>query len=186
MHFSRKKLNFVCTDDIISYLYIRDTVISQEEAEQLMCPPSPNGDLDAKNEHPPRLQRLNSIHVGPVQLPHPVRMPNGRVRNNSKIRSCSEDNSSKHIRYGSHKMSPITIFDHKHFRQNFDIFYEKFLTASNFGSYLLSNFRFSSKITSKMRDKFRRKWQLWPKKEPFFPRLWGYFSRLTIYIKIFL
>ena len=99
MHFSTKKLNFVGTDYIISYLYIRDTVISQEEAEQLMCPPSPNGDLDAKNEHPPRLQRLNSIHVGPVQLPHPVRMPNGRVRNNSKIRSCSEDNSSKHISF---------------------------------------------------------------------------------------
>ena len=44
-----------------------------------------------------------------------------------------------------------------------DIFYEKISTASDFGSYLVSNFRFWSKITSKMRDKFWRKWQLWPK-----------------------
>ena len=40
----------------------------------------------------------------------------------------------------SHKMSLITIFGHKHFRQKFDIFHGKFSTASDFGSYLVSNF----------------------------------------------
>ena len=59
-----------------------------------MCPPSPNGDLETSENQPPRLERMNSFHVGPVQLPHPVRMPNGRLRMNSKIRSCSEDHSS--------------------------------------------------------------------------------------------
>ena len=36
----------------------------------------------------------NSLHVGPVRLPHPVRMPNGRVRsrtNSESKRACSED-----------------------------------------------------------------------------------------------
>ena len=46
----------------------------------------------------------------------------------------------------SHKMSLITIFVHKHFRQKFhqkfDIFHEKISTASDFGSYLVSNFKF--------------------------------------------
>ena len=41
-----------------------------------------------------------------------------------------------------HKMSLITIFGHKHFRQKFDIFHEKISTASDFGSYLVSNFKF--------------------------------------------
>ena len=90
-------------------LLCRDTVISPEEAEQLMCPPSPNnGDhlenetSNSKNPHQ-RLTRMNSYHVGPVQLPHPVRMPNGRIRTYSKIRSCSEDHSSnsKHINFPS-------------------------------------------------------------------------------------
>ena len=34
----------------------------------------------------------------------------------------------------SHKMSLITIFGHKHFRQKFDIFHEKISTASDFVS----------------------------------------------------
>ena len=46
----------------------------------------------------------------------------------------------------SHKMSLIIIFGHKHFRQKFhqkfDIFHEKISTASDFGSYLVSNFKF--------------------------------------------
>ena len=46
----------------------------------------------------------------------------------------------------SHKMSLITIFGHTHFRQKFhqkfDIFHEKISTASDFGSYLVSNFKF--------------------------------------------
>ena len=46
----------------------------------------------------------------------------------------------------SHKMSLITIFGHKHFRQKFhqkfDIFHKKNSTASDFGSYLVSNFKF--------------------------------------------
>ena len=46
----------------------------------------------------------------------------------------------------SNKMSLITIFGHKHFRQKFhqkfDIFHEKISTASDFGSYLVSNFKF--------------------------------------------
>ena len=46
----------------------------------------------------------------------------------------------------SHKMSLITIFGHKHFRQKFhqkfDIFHEKISTASDFGSYLVSNLKF--------------------------------------------
>ena len=41
----------------------------------------------------------------------------------------------------SHKMSLITIFVNKHFRQKFhqkfDIFHEKISTASDFGSYLV-------------------------------------------------
>ena len=41
----------------------------------------------------------------------------------------------------SHKMSLITIFGHNHFKQKFhhkfDTFYEKILTASDFGSYLV-------------------------------------------------
>ena len=41
----------------------------------------------------------------------------------------------------SHKMSQITIFGHKHFRQKFDILYKKISTASDFGSYLVLNFR---------------------------------------------
>ena len=48
----------------------------------------------------------------------------------------------------SHKMSLLTIFGHKHFRQkfhqNFYIFHEKFSTA--FDSYLASNSKFLSKI----------------------------------------
>ena len=44
------------------------------------------------------------------------------------------------------KMSLITIFGHKHFRQKFhlifDIFHEKISTVSEFCSYLLSNFKF--------------------------------------------
>ena len=46
----------------------------------------------------------------------------------------------------SHKKSLITIFGHKHkiknFIKNFDIFHEKISTASDFGSYLVSNFKF--------------------------------------------
>ena len=46
----------------------------------------------------------------------------------------------------SHKMSLITIFGQKNFRQKFhqkfDIFHEKISTASDFGSYLVSNFKF--------------------------------------------
>ena len=80
--------------NFLFFLFLRDTIISPEEAEQLMCPPSPNGDLETSENQPPRLERMNSFHVGPVQLPHPVRMPNGRLRMNSKIRSCSEDHSS--------------------------------------------------------------------------------------------
>ena len=53
----------------------------------------------------------------------------------------------------SHKMSLITIFGHKHFRQNFhqkfDIFYEKISTASDFGSYLASNSYFDAKLLQK-------------------------------------
>ena len=40
----------------------------------------------------------------------------------------------------SHKKSLITIFGHKHKIKNFDIFHEKISTASDFGSYLVSNF----------------------------------------------
>ena len=46
----------------------------------------------------------------------------------------------------SHKKSLITIFGHKHkiknFIKNFDIFHEKISTATDFGSYLVSNFKF--------------------------------------------
>ena len=42
----------------------------------------------------------------------------------------------------SHKMSLITIFGYKHFRQKFDIFHKKISTASDFGSYLVSNCKF--------------------------------------------
>ena len=46
----------------------------------------------------------------------------------------------------SHKMPLITIFGHKHFmqkfHQKFDIFHEKISTASDFGSYLVSNCKF--------------------------------------------
>ena len=42
----------------------------------------------------------------------------------------------------SHKMSLITNFGHKHFRQKFNIFHEKISTAPDFGSYLVSNFKF--------------------------------------------
>ena len=59
-------------------------MITDEEAQQLMCPPSP---VPPKAKDAPSkkktLQRMNSFHVGPVKLPHPVRMPNGRLRNNS-------------------------------------------------------------------------------------------------------
>jgi len=66
-----------------------------------MCPPSPeelshrgHSPIKAKQQ-PPRkltLQRMNSFHVGPVKLPHPVRMPNGRLVNrNSNSRASSED-----------------------------------------------------------------------------------------------
>ena len=36
---------------------------------------------------------MHSLHVGPVKLPHPVRMPNGRLRTNGSEsgRACSED-----------------------------------------------------------------------------------------------
>ena len=36
---------------------------------------------------------MHSLHVGPVKLPHPVRMPNGRLRTNGSDigRACSED-----------------------------------------------------------------------------------------------
>ena len=46
----------------------------------------------------------------------------------------------------SHKKSLITIFGHKHkitnFIKKFDIFHEKISTASDFGSYFVSNFKF--------------------------------------------
>ena len=46
----------------------------------------------------------------------------------------------------SHKKSLITIFGHKQirqkFHQKFDIFHEKISTASDFGSYLVSIFKF--------------------------------------------
>ena len=77
-----------------------------------MCPPSPNannGDhlestttSSSKNPNQ-RLTRINSVHVGPVQLPHPVRMSNGRVRTYSKIRSCSEDHSSNQSHWSNTK-----------------------------------------------------------------------------------
>ena len=73
----------------------RDTVITDEEAQQLMCPPSPTIDpncADEKNLQKQRgLQRMHSLHVGPVKLPHPVKMPNGRARTNNDQRACSED-----------------------------------------------------------------------------------------------
>ncbi len=65
-----------------------------------MCPPtpvvvSPNKDeikasQTGNSGNKKSLQRMNSFHVGPVKLPHPVRMPNGRARNNSD-RAGSED-----------------------------------------------------------------------------------------------
>ena len=70
-------------------------MITDEEAQQLMCPPSPQI-LEEEIQPKKRLQRMNSFHVGPVQLPHPVRMPNGRARNNSADqRASSEDYSLK-------------------------------------------------------------------------------------------
>ena len=57
-------------------------------------------------------------------------------------------NKQAHVELGmiSHKKSLITIFGYKHFRQKFyqkfDIFHEKISTASDFGSYLGSNFKF--------------------------------------------
>ena len=70
-------------------------MISDEEAQQLMCPPADSdihqqsasevtGDTDGSKT----LERMNSFHVGPVKLPHPVKMPNGRVSNS---RASSED-----------------------------------------------------------------------------------------------
>ena len=41
----------------------------------------------------------------------------------------------------SHKKSLITIFGHKHKIKIFDIFHEKMSSASDFGSYLVSNFK---------------------------------------------
>ena len=63
-------------------------MISDEEAQQLMCPPE-KSEVD-ENRKPKPLERMNSFHVGPVKLPHPVRMPNGRVSTN---RASSEDYS---------------------------------------------------------------------------------------------
>merc|ERR1711971_26537 len=72
-----------------------DTVITDEEAQQLMCPPSPIAPAEENRLQKERgLQRMHSLHVGPVRLPHPVRMPNGRVRtrtNSESKRACSED-----------------------------------------------------------------------------------------------
>ena len=73
-------------------------MISDEEAQQLMCPP----EKSEEPENPKKaktLERMNSFHVGPVKLPHPVRMPNGRVSNS---RASSEDysktsNHPKHV-----------------------------------------------------------------------------------------
>ena len=66
-----------------------------------------------------------------------------------------------------HKMSLITIFGHKHFRlkfhQKFESFHKKNFNNLWFGSYFLWNCKFWSIIASKLRDKFWKKWQLWPK-----------------------
>ena len=73
------------------YLSFRDSVISDEEAQQLMCPQENEVQNNTKVENKEKqktLERMNSFHVGPVKLPHPVKMPNGRVNNS---RASSED-----------------------------------------------------------------------------------------------
>ena len=58
----------------------------------------------------------------------------------------------------SHKKSLITIFGHKHKIKNLTFFTKKFQQPL-----ILLHIWYWSKITSKMRDKFWTKWQLWPK-----------------------
>lgn len=70
-----------------------------------MCPPSPQGHAQAK-QPPKKLLRMNSFHVGPVKLPHPVRMPNGRLVNrNSNGRASSEDCSLGPSQLPNHRIS---------------------------------------------------------------------------------
>lgn len=90
-------------------------MITDEEAQQLMCPPSPVPPTAATKDAPSiskkkTLQRMNSFHVGPVKLPHPVRMPNGRLRNNSdefsrtvtaKVQPPKKGLRSYSLRYGT-------------------------------------------------------------------------------------
>ena len=76
------------------YLSFRDSVISDEEAQQLMCPQEnevqhqSSSNTKVEIDKSKTLERMNSFHVGPVKLPHPVKMPNGRVNNS---RASSED-----------------------------------------------------------------------------------------------
>ena len=70
-------------------------MISDEEAQQLMCPPADSdihqqsaSEVTGDTGGGKTLERMNSFHVGPVKLPHPVKMPNGRVSNS---RASSED-----------------------------------------------------------------------------------------------
>ncbi len=91
------------------YLSFRDSVISDEEAQQLMCPLEnevQQSSTKVETEKQKTLERMNSFHVGPVKLPHPVKMPNGRVSNS---RASSEDytkntatNHPKHVRLFLH------------------------------------------------------------------------------------
>jgi hypothetical protein len=72
----------------------RDTVISPEEAEELMWPSSdPPSHKETTQKIKQTLQRMNSFHVGPVRLPHPVKLPNGKDRTNFTTRASSADYS---------------------------------------------------------------------------------------------
>ena len=69
-----------------------------------MCPPSPqvsnsddNDSAETKSKQKEKvLKRMNSFHVGPVKLPHPVKIPNGRAtRSSNEQRAGSADYSLK-------------------------------------------------------------------------------------------
>ena len=68
----------------------------------------------------------------------------GLLNTMETILTVMEDNEELHAQLGmiSHNKSLITIFGHKHFMQKFDNFHEKISTASDFGSDLVSNFKF--------------------------------------------
>ena len=109
----------------------------------------------------PALEKLNSHQEGNREFQLWISTYNGHhkskitPRQNTYIDSSGKSVPKEFKQLGivSHKMSLITIFGHKHFRQNFhqkfDIFHEKISTASDFCSYLVSKFKFEAKLLQK-------------------------------------